>query len=59
MPSSGRGCELVIKSLFNLYENRRKEVQEATARSHILQPILQDLWPGVQLLHVERHAPCH
>ena len=51
MLSAGGGCEMAC-------ENRLEEVQGATPSSHIPPPLLQDLWPCVQLLRAESHAPC-
>ena len=33
-------------------------VQGTTASSNILPPLLQVLWPCVQLLRMEHHPPC-
>ena len=38
-------------------ENSLKEVQGVAAGSHILSTLLKDLWPCVQHLGVECHAP--
>ena len=39
-------------------ENRLEEVQGASTSSHIPPPLLQDLWPWIQLLRAEHHGPC-
>ena len=42
MLSAGGGCEITV----------------TTISSHILPLLLQDLWPCIQLLRAEGHAPC-
>ena len=48
-----RGLRLKVLKYVFIFE----EVQGATTSSHIPPPLLQDLWPFIQLLHAERHAP--
>ena len=42
----------------NMCENRLEEVQRAATSSFSPPPLFQDMWPGVQLLCVERNASC-
>ena len=52
MLSAGGGCEIRVTTLWKQPENSGSYYQ------FIPLPLLQDLWPCIQLLHVERHAPC-
>ena len=54
MLSAAGGCELPTTTR----ENRLEEVQGAAASSLFTPPLFQDTWPCVQLLCVERNAPC-
>ena len=55
MLSAGRGCEITVTTHV---KTTWPEVQGATTCSHIPPPLLQDTWPCIQLLRLERHALC-
>ena len=57
MLSVGGGCELVVTTQSG--ETRLEEVWGATTSSHIPPPLLQDLWPCVQLFLCEGPAMLH
>ena len=54
MLSAAGGCEITV---ITRVKAALEEVQGATTTSHIQPPLLQDLWPCIQLLCAERHAP--
>ena len=53
MLSAAGGCELSTTC-----ENRLEEVQGSATSSLFTPPLFQNMWPFVQLLFVERNAPC-
>ena len=53
MLSAAGGCELST-----MCKNHLEEVQGAATSSLLLPPLLQDMWPPVQLLCAEGNAPC-
>ena len=56
MLSAGGGCEIAVTT--RVKTASREEDQGATTSSHIPPPLLQDMWPCIQLLRAEGHAPC-
>ena len=62
MLSAGGGCEIAVTTCVKTARKKFRELlpvlTSATTSSHIPPPLLQDMWPCIQLLRAEPHAPC-